>query len=416
MSGRQVAGVALAAVWLTTLACGVVRTDIVFWQFWPAAIVQPILDRFEKTHPGVHVRMEQLLWQDGLERIRGAIVSRKVPDLCELGSTWMPRMLEAETLTDWTSPSARLRDRLNGWELCSSGGRVYGIPWLLGTRALFYDKTLFARAGLDSSRAPQTWQELYDDAEAIQKLGHGIHGFGVQAGERGVLFKKFMPFGWGNGGQILSDDLRSAVFDSPENRQALEFYVSLRAVGLMDRQAVLEREFKQGRLGMQITGAWPIKSIPRDAPGLRYGVGLVPCPELDRGTHASFAGGEVLVSFKASRQPAVALELARYLVRPENTLAVAEAAKSVQPANAGADTTSYYREHPNEQVMVQQFETAFFTPNHPAWMDMEAAIEDEVEQALLGRKSPAQAVSDAQRKLTKVLGAPPRHDTMISQR
>src|SRR6476646_441644 len=165
----------------------------------------------------------------------------------------------------------------------------------------------------------------------------------------------FMPFAWSNGGRILSDDRQSAVFDSPQNRQALEFYLRLRDVGVMDHQDELDRQFKEGRLGLQISGAWLFKSIPRDAPGLRYGVALVPRPDLEHGTNASFAGGEVLVSFRAAKHPKEALELARFLVRADNALALASAAKGVQPATVGADTMAYYREHPEEQTMIRQF-------------------------------------------------------------
>jgi multiple sugar transport system substrate-binding protein len=226
----------------------------------------------------------------------------------------------------------------------------------------------------------------------------------VQAGERDILFKKFMPFAWGNGGRILSYDERSAVFDSPENRAALEFYLKLKDAGVMERQEQLDRAFKGGTLGMQISGAWLLKSIPRDSPGLRYGVALVPRPEAERGTHASFAGGEVLVSFAAAKQAEGALELARFLVRPDNAQALAAAAQSVQPATVGADTMAYYRANPGQALMIRQFETAYFTPNHPAWEDMEAAIEDEVEQALYGRKSAAQAIADAQQRLAELVG------------
>ena len=406
MSGRRAGrgALLLAAAFAVTASCAPPRREIVFWQFWPAEVVTPILERFEKEHPGAKVRMEQLTWQSGLEKITAAIASGNVPDLCELGSTWMPRMLESGQLADWSAGVADLRPELRGWELCTIGDAVYGIPWVMGTRALFYNKTLFARAGLDSTRPPETWEELRAAAAAVHRLGHGVSGYGVQAGERYVLFKKFMPFAWGNGGRILSDDLRAAVFDSPENRAALEFYLSLRPVGLMERQDVLDRAFKEGKIGLQISGAWLFKSIPRDAPGLRYGVALVPRPDRERGTHASFAGGEVLVSFAGARQRQAALELARFLVRPENALALSEAAKSVQPAGVSIDTAAYYREHPDEALMVRQFETAVPTPNHPAWVDMEAAIEDEIEQALFDRKTAAEAVAAAQQRLAELVG------------
>ena len=401
-----VLGLLLALPLMFSLACGKTSAsqEIVFWQFWPAEVIDPLLRNFEKEHPGTTVRMEQLTWQSGLEKITAAMASGNVPDLCELGSTWMPRMLHSDALSDWSAGVADLKPQLRGWEICSIGDATYGVPWVLGTRALFYNKTLFARAGLDSTRPPETWEELLAAANRIHQLGGGIRGFGAQAGERYVLFKMFMPFAWGNGGTILSDDLTRSTFDSKENTEALAFYLELAKAGVLDRQDVLDREFKEGRLGLAISGAWLFKSIPKDAPALRYGVALVPAPALDRGSHASFAGGEMLVSFKGSKQKQAALELARFLVRPENALALAQAAKSVQPATLGADTSAYYREHPEEQLMIRQFATAYPTPNHPAWVEMEAVIEDEVEQALYGKKTPAQAVADASTKLDALVG------------
>ena len=396
---------ALLPLLVCTCTPGRSGQEIVFWQFWPADVVTPLLQAYEKEHPGVRVRMEQLTWDSGQEKITAAVAAGNPPDLCELGSTWMPRMLASGSLADWSAGVADLRAGLHGWELCSIGDAVYGLPWVLGTRALFYNKTLFARAGLDSTKAPETWDELARAAAAIERLGGGVHGYGVQAGDRYKLFKKFMPYAWGNGGDVLTADLDSCVFDSPANREALTFYLSLRKNGMLERQDALDQAFKQGTLGLQISGGWLFKQIPTDAPALRYGVALVPKPGADRGTHASFAGGEVLVSFNAAKHKQAALELARFLARPENMLALAQSAKSVEPAAVGADTLAYFRAHPEEQVMVRQFESARFTPNHPAWGDMEAAIEDEVEQALYDRKTAAQAIADAHARIVALLGS-----------
>ena len=390
------------AIPLLTLAlsCAPARRveEIAFWQFWPEEVVAPLLRQFEHEHPALRVRMRQLAWENGLDSITTAVAAGDPPDLCELGSTWVPRLMTAGSLADWTRDVHDLQPRLRGWELCSMGGRHYGLPWVMGTRALFYNKTLFARAGLDSNRAPETWDELYDAAERIQKLGGGIHGYGVQTGEHEVLFKKFMPFAWGNGGRVLTDDLTRPDFDTARNRQALAFYLKLRAVGMLGRQDELDREFREGRLGFQVSGSWLFRSIPRDSPGLRYGVALIPRPDPERGTHASIAGGEVLVSFTGAKHRAASLALARFLVRPENALALAQASMSV-PATVGADTSRYYRERPEQQVMIRQLETAVPTPNHPAWVEMEAVIEDEVDQALHDRKTAAQAVADAHKRL-----------------
>ena len=54
--------------------------------------------------------------------------------------------------------------------------------------------------------------------------------------------------------------------------------------------------------------------------------------------------------------------------------------------------------------MIRQFATAIPTPNHPAWVEMEAAIEDEVELALYDKKSAAAAVADAGKKIQELAG------------
>ncbi len=401
-------GGAFALLLLLAVMCGCggsgERREVVFWQFWPLEVIQPIVDRFEAEHPGIEVRVEQLTWDSGKDKITAAVAAGRPPDLCELGSTYMPRFLEAGALSDWSAGVADLRDSLRGWDMCRIGEALYGLPWVLGTRALFYDKTLFARAGLDSSRGPETWDEVRTAAARIQRLGGGVHGYGVSLNDRQKLFKKFMPYAWGNGGEVLSPGLDSSRFGSPQNIEALEFYLSLRKVGTTGLQDELDKEFKEGRLGMQISGAWLLKQIPREAPGLRYGVALVPRPAADRGEHASFAGGEVLVSFKGSARKEDALRLARFLVRPDNALALAMSAQSVQPANVGADTAAFYREHPGQAMLIRQFEHARFTPNHPRWDEMEEAIEEEIEQALYDRKTAAQAIADAHARVTALLG------------
>lgn len=378
--------------------------EVVFWEFWPVDVIQPLVTRFEAENPGLEVRIEQLTWDNGRDKITAAVAAGTPPDLCELGSTYMPRFLASGALVDWSAGVADQRDSLRGWPLCKTGDAIYGLPWVLGTRALFYNKALFARAGLDSTKPPATWDELHAAAAKIQKLGGGVHGYGVSLNDRQKLFKKFMPFAWGNGGEILSAGLDSSRFDSPQNVEALQFYLSLRAVGTMGLQDQLDQSFKEGKLGLQISGGWLFKQIAKEAPGLRYGVALVPRPAADRGENASFAGGEVLVSFTRSKRKEAALRLARFLVRPENALALATSAQSVQPASVGADTLPFYRDRPEQAAMIRQFATAHFTPNHPEWDAMEQAIEEEVEQALYDRKSAAQAVHDASARITELAG------------
>jgi multiple sugar transport system substrate-binding protein len=405
---------AALAVALTLAGCGGdkkpsprTRQVVVFWQFFPAEQINPVLDEFRRQNPDVDVQMEQLTWQSGLEKITAATAAGNVPDLCELGSTWFPRFASQGALADWSDSTAPLAAEMILSDMTKVNGKSYGLPWAVGTRALFWNKDLFARAGLDTTKSPETWAELLNAAQKINALGGGVAGYGANAGERYVLFKKFMPFAWGNGGQVLTADGTASAFDSPANREALEYFLTLAKNGRVDRQDQLDEAFMQGKLGAQISGAWLFRKIPKQAPDLRYGVGLVPSPP--GGKHASFAGGEILTSFAASRNQAGAWRLAKFLASREAALMLAKANQSVQPAARGAETDAYYQARPMERVLIEQLALAVPTPNHPAWLDMESAIEDEVEKALYGKTSAAAAIHAASAKIDALAkGTPAR--------
>ena len=394
MNARRQGGALLACLALSLIAgaCAPKRrvTEIVFWHFRPAAAMAPLVKSFERENPGLAVRMEPLSSAGGRERIYAAVDSGIVPDLCEVGATDMPRLLAANALIDWSAGIADLKPGIRGWEMCSIGEANYGMPWLLSARALFYNKTLFARARLDSTRPPETWDDLGHAAFAIQRLGHGVRGFGM-ATDPGERFASFMPFAWGNGGELFSSGLDSSRLDSPENREALAFCLGLRRATKLAPREALDREFASERLGLEVADAALLERLPREAPNLRFGVALAPSPAADQGTHASLVDGRMLVGFLAAKHKEGALRLARFLVRPDNAVAIATAGGSFEPATVAADSAALDRARPARRVLIRQLETARGAPNLSQWQAMEAAIEDALATAFADASSPAES-------------------------
>jgi multiple sugar transport system substrate-binding protein len=401
--------VLLAAVVLANVHCGggggatSGPVTVQFWQFWEADIMAPILARFEAENPGIKVQMRQLTWQNGREEIVAAVAAGTTPDLCELGSTWFHYFAASGRLADISAAVDSLRGRIGHWEMATHEGRIHGMPWVVGTRAVFWNKNLFRQAGLNPDYPPDTWPEFLDAARRVHALGGGVYGFGRNTGERYVLFKKFMPLAWSAGGDVLSPDGTRCVFDSPEVREALEFYLSLGPVSLSERQDQIDQAFKQGKVGLIQSGGWLFKTLPTDAPDLEYGVALMPRPAEDRGVNRSFGGGEVLVVFEASPRKEAALKLAAFLARGDNALALCREGKSVQPAALGMENDPYYQANPGERAFVEQLKTAVFTPPHPDWQDIESAVETWVEKALHGEVTAAQATAGAQRDIEAIL-------------
>jgi len=383
------------------------RTPVVFWQFSPLTAIEPTIARFEAENPGIDVRVEQLTWQSGREKIVAAVAAGRPPDLCELGSTFLPGLVADSTLLDLTDQTADLRSALVGWEIASSRGRAYGIPWMVGTRALFANLDLLRRAGLDPAKPPATWADLYAASRRISERVPDAKGFGMNAGEREILFKKFMPFAWGNGGDILDSSLTKSVIASPQNLEALRFYLSLKPYSLLDRQEMHDQAFSKGRLGFVISGPWLIRSLEKSAPDLHYSVELMPRPATNRGTHASFAGAEVLGIFRGAKRKAEAVRLARFLVQPENTMPVFVATGNAFPAAVGAEADSYFTSHPMDRVFLNQLKTAVAPPLHPRWVEIEEIVNAELEEAIHGSKTPEAALASADARITEVLARRP---------
>lgn len=357
-------------------------SELVFWNFWDPKLIQPVIDRFESLHPGIRIRNEQLNWGNGLDKVVVALANGLEPDICELGSTWTARFMAEGALVDLTDRLADLTASFTMWEPARWKGRTFGLPWLVGTRVLFYNRTLFRQHGLDPERPPTTWDELLTAAGRLHQPSEGISGFGINVGEGHILYKKVLPFVWGNGGEIL-DPSGKLVFDSPQTRQALEFYRRLLPFGLREKQTLLDDAFKKGKLGLEISGSWNLETLSREAPNLDFGVTLIPRPSQTAGRSCSFQGGEVLSLFRSCRNVPAASEFIRFLACAENTLPITKATMVSFPADRAAFQDPWFS-NPRLAVFVKQLSTAVHPPVQPVWIDLEGLLNHALEQLTFG--------------------------------
>jgi multiple sugar transport system substrate-binding protein len=210
-----------------------------------------------------------------------------------------------------------------------------------------------------------------------------------------------MAFAWGNGGDVF-DEQGNIVVNSPAMLEALEFYLKLAPHSLQEKQEVLDQYFKTGRLGMQISGAWNVKNYKLEAPDLDYSVALVPKPAPDHGSHVSFAGAEMLVVFKGSKQTEAAVKLARYLQAYPQAKAISLAAGSVFPAARAAMNDPTFTADPRIRVFVEQSLTSRTPPAHPGWIEMEEVIDRAVEESMYGRRAPRWCLDDAAKEIATI--------------
>ena len=371
-----------------------------------------LIARFEEENPDIRVKLQLLTWESGFDKIVTSIAAGNAPDVCELGSTWVPKFSSTGVLRDITEDISDIRDDYLLWEPVTYQDRIFGAPWLAGTRIMLYNRDLLGQAGLPRDHPPKTWNELLEMAKRIDALGPDIYGFGIFAGEQYSVWQEFLPFAWGNGGAVLNKDFTASRLSEPETVEALEYYRRLKEYSLVDRQAQINQLFADGKIGMQISGPWNFTLIPRQNPKLNFGVGLLPKPDHETGTRAAFAGGEVLTILESSKHPDEALRLIRFLIREDNAMEVTKLQQNIVPTYKRSIHHPYFQTHPNQHTFFRQLETAVAPPSHPAWIDIQEHVTRAVEEVVFNDREPQEALDDASARINEILTRKEKQVTM----
>ncbi len=374
-------------------------TTIKFWHFWSEPYQKkallPLIEEFEKAN-ACSVEVTELSWGDGKTKLLAAFNSGTAPDVLELGSDWVAQFSSSGVLFNIDSSSVDMNKYIDFSHKPSYWrNKLFAVPWLVDTRALFYNKGL-----LGDNPMPGNIEELLRLSGEINDSA-GIYGFGANGSDRHRLYKKIVTFFWSNGGKIL-DAKGKPVVNSPQNINALEQYVALARTGIIETQRQLDAIFARGKVGFWISGGWLLEKIKNENPGLNFGVALI--PDFGNGRGISFAGGEYLAISKQSGNKKLAVKLIKYLT--DGAIAIRFCKQIIEagfPADKNYFNDPYYKTQKFREVFSRQLQSARMTPVHPKWLDIEAIIENAAVEALLGDKSPNDALDDAQKKLERLL-------------
>ena len=312
----------LFAATLFTL-CGCARDDgITTLRFWTIGregeVVAQMLPGFQQAHPGVRIEIQQIPLTAAHEKLLTAFAGDALPDLCQLGNTWIPEFAALgalEPLQPYVDASQVVRrdDYFNGiWDTNVIDGRLYGVPWYVDTRLLFYRTDLLAKAGFD--HAPRDWDE-WQRAMAAIKSEVGKNGYAVFLPLN--EFEPLLGLALQQPEPLLRDNGTRGNFQSAGFRRALEFYVAAFrnawAPPMSNTQiSNVWDEFAHGFFAFYITGPWQIGEFKRREPDLAGRWSTAPLPGFE-GHGGGAAGGSSFAIFHSSTNKQIAWQLAEYL-------------------------------------------------------------------------------------------------------
>ncbi|MBF6328077.1 extracellular solute-binding protein [Nocardia transvalensis] len=426
LGGGTRGALAVAAVLFMLVGCAPVQSDpagpggdertgtVRVWLFDEAnrgpkeAVVGEAIAEFTAAHPGTEVDVQWIPVAGRADRFAGAFNDpASAPDVAEFGNTDLAGYAVTGAFADlgadlaaWPEGADLIPSVL---DTAKSGGKIYGLPWFTGVRALYYRTDIFAELGL---RPPATLAELADTARRIRAARPDLYGISVG----GKYTYAMLPFLWAYGGELAEYDgtMWNATVNSPAATEGITRYTDLirddicppaQCAGLTGTQSV--QAFAGGKAAMTIGGDFNRKAVDQGAVQGKYAV--VPLPGTQSGSVApAFAGGNLLGVFRASNKRGLGrdfIELlggAKYQEKMYRAMGNLPTLAGVQQKLAADD--------PFLAPFVDTIGTGTkFVPITPAWskIDSQNILPTAVQQIATGAKDPAAALTAAAAAMNK---------------
>jgi multiple sugar transport system substrate-binding protein len=368
-----------------------------------AACVKTAADDFNAAQSQYVLNIRNLAFTDFNQQLTTAIAAGETPDLIIVDNPDNARYAAAgalEDLTGYVNEWGQADQYLPGpWNSTLWEGKNYGIPLGSNTVVLWINTDLATAAGLDINDPPKTWDEFETWAAAMTDKANGVYGTALLAKKDETGTFLFLPWVLQNGGNI--DKL-----DSPESIEALAFWTDLVNKGYAPQSAVTDgfgeiyTQFTSGKAGMMISGTWNVNSIPKDAPDLKWMVATLPYSKQP----ASSLGGENWAMMANGQQPDGAWEFLKFVTNVDYGTKLTDCMGYIPSRkDVLAQVADKSANDPTMLVFLKQMESAAARGPLPNWSDVSAFVQQAIQEALSGQKTPEQAMQDAAAQVNPIL-------------
>ncbi|MEU8027199.1 extracellular solute-binding protein [Streptomyces sp. NPDC049099] len=364
-----------------------------------------LVKEYESKHPGVKIDVSVYSWNDVDAKVKDMVAAGHAPDLAQIGAyadyAAAGKLYPASELLS-------IRTQADFLSQLSDAGQwnhtQYGIPFAGSTRVLFYNKTLFTKAGITP---PTTWDELAADARALKA--------------KGVKYPVALPLGpeeaqaetmqWllsgGNGGTGYTDDIGTYTINSAPNVNTFTWLkdelvgkglTGPVAPGKLNRADAFAA-FADGQVGM--LNGHPTLIQQAEKKGVKFG--MVPMPGRTGRARASMGVTDWMMAFKQNGHAEQTGDFLNFVYSEKNVLTFSRD-YGLLPVTGSASNTMSESDSPADQALhpfLEQLPTSELYPvGKTSWAAVSAAVKQNIGQAVAPGGSPSAVLSRLQATAT----------------
>ena len=365
----------------------------------------PFMDQmvkdFQTEFPKITVKQNTVEWAQYYQRMPAATTAGKGPDV---GVMHLDQ-LATNAVRNIIVPVDDLADSLGlseddftpeVWQAGIFQDKRYGIPLDVHSLGMYYNKDQFDQAGIDE--APSDEESLMTALDKLQESGNGQPFWMPNRWPAHLIFLSLL---WQNGGEPYDSDVPKATFDSEEGVQALTWMSDIVKSGYSKTDVAQDSQyvaFKNGQVSVTWDGIWQINDLK--ASDLPFG--LAPIPQVGQ-TPAVWANSHNFYLTKQATDDDNKLQASKTFIDWMSRKSEEWAGAGMVPARKSVRESAGVTGQ-TQGPIVERIDEMRFLPPVPGLGDVQAqTLEIAVADAVLGRRSPQQALSEEAARATTLM-------------
>jgi len=396
------------------------------------AQMQVVKKQYEKDNPGKKVELVPIQAQENDYYTKLALMNKApatAPDVMYEDTF----LVKADAEAGYLLPLDQYTAKWDEWDQFydnakqagqGDDGKVYGIPMGTDTRALWYNKDIFAKAGLPVPWKPKTWDDVLSAAKTIKEQQPDVIPFNIYSGkpqgEASTMqgFEMLLYGADGSGNTLYKD--KKWVTGSKQFQDSLQFIKDVYQGGLgpTPQQAldtnigttIAQTWLPKGKLAIDLDGSWQsgtwLKSGTAPWADWDKVMGQAPMPTQNGQApgYNSMSGGWTLAVGKNSKNPQAAFDFITTFLNKEGSLKYDIENSQIAVRKDVAEDPSYDASNPTFKFFSGLVENTNFRPATSDYSQVSNAIQVAMESVMTGQQSPAQAAKAYDDAVVGVVG------------
>lgn len=292
-----------------------------------------------------------------------------------------------------------------------SSDKVTGLPRNATVTCVYYNKSLFEKAGITvpvDTAEVWTWDELVENAKKVQSVTGVKYGMAVDFSR--ARYDNFM-YTFGGSMVEKNGDTYEVTVNSPEGTQALTFFKGLNDDGTMPKAIWANAStdnpsdyFQNGDVAMYFSGTWQYQKYKSNISGFEWGVMTSPVGEQG----SAISGGSALAIPNKAQDQELAMAFLQWFYDEENYQVYANNSKQISTLKAVEYTPDEAVDVVNQQLLAKEYEkcsAAYIADELAGWRNYaEDGYRTNISRVIAGEMTSEEALGDFAKQLSEASG------------